>query len=226
MRPTSLLTAMLLVGAILGCRVAEPYGDSAHAHGGHVHSASPDQEHSSSHGDAHADAEEHGVHRAHDRVVYRCPMDCEHGRDYSEAVDCPECGMDTVVFDPEEKAHADHNPKHGGLFFMAPDQWHHVEGVMASAREFRVYLYNNYTKPLPATGFTATVEVVRRDAEDDDIGLPGTFELSPHRDGDYLKLDLPEEYVLPLAINLRMAFTEGAKPELFNFRFLEVSTMH
>src|SRR6516225_8952948 len=43
------------------------------------------------------------------------------------------------------RPHGDHNPKHGGLFFMAPNNWH-VEVTYPSAGLFRLYVYDDYSR--------------------------------------------------------------------------------
>src|SRR5271165_5179838 len=50
----------------------------------------------------------------------------------------------------EQKPHSNHNPQHGGVFFMALDNQHHLEGVLLEAGIFKVYLYDAFTKPLSA----------------------------------------------------------------------------
>lgn len=55
-------------------------------------------------------------------------------------------------------AHGDHNPKHGGVLFMAPNGYNHLEGTLDVDGNFRLYLYNDFTKPIDATPFEVRVD--------------------------------------------------------------------
>lgn len=151
------------------------------------------------------------------KAQFVCPMDCERGKTYLAAGSCGVCKMALVDF---RTAHADHNPKHGGVFFMAPNQWHHLEGVLISPREFRVYMYNNFTRPIGARAFAqgSTVQV-HRGGNAPKMNL----ELKASDDGEYLKAELFDGLALPLSLSARIKFEGKTQGELFDFRFEKLS---
>lgn len=61
--------------------------------------------------------------------------------------------------------HGDHNPRHGGVLFMAADGVHHLEGVFAEGA-FRLWFYDSFTRPISPEGFAARVVAA------DDRGAP------------------------------------------------------
>ncbi len=86
----------------------------------------------------------------------------------------PSTGSTTAV--PEQQGpHMDHKPKHGGTFFMSLDNKHHLEGVILPPGTFRVYLYDDHTKPLKAEEVreaSGTVQIGTRRTRRKSIWLP------------------------------------------------------
>ncbi len=155
--------------------------------------------------------------------TYICPMKCEKNKVYPQPGKCPVCKMALVEFKEGQVEHADHTAKHGGTFFMAADNWHHLEGVMASPTEFRLYLYDNFTKPISAKGYVGKAEVVRQDNKGDDLGKSVTLQLQADEKGEFLKASMPAEFTLPLAFTVGVTLHKGERPALFNFTFDKVS---
>ena len=112
------------------------------------------------------------------------------------------------------RPHGNHNPQHGGQFFMAPDNTHHLEGTLPSSRLFRVYLYDDYARPLAAgrmKDVRGRVEIGGRV-----IGLTST------PSGSYLEARL-EGIAFPARMTAKLQLKPDAPEYLFDFAFPSVT---
>jgi len=143
---------------------------------------------------------------------FRCPMDCEKGKTYTVAMNCPRCGMKLAEFKDGRLEHADHTSKHGGVFFMDADNWHHVEGVLAAPGEFRLYVYDNFTQPIYAGQFSGTVDVAS------ELGRRNGIGMTVSGNGAYLQASVPISDK-PVELVVHIVLTFGQPSSLFNFTF-------
>ncbi len=86
-------------------------------------------------------------------------------------------------------AHMDHTPKHGGVFFMAPNKIHHIEGVYSKECGFQLYIYNEFTQPISVVGFQAYIKFIQ---EKDGEEMEHIRFLSPTKDHMILQSPLIE----------------------------------
>jgi hypothetical protein len=117
------------------------------------------------------------------------------------------------------RPHQDHNPKHGGIFFMSPDNWHHLEGTYPEPGVFRVHFYDNYSRPLDAKAFKAR-SVTREvwDAERRSYRELMAYPMLPAGGGAYLEARVGTQS-LPAAITAKIRFEGGGPEERFDFVF-------
>ena len=116
--------------------------------------------------------------------------------------------------------HMDHNPKHGGVFFMALDFKHHLEGTLISPGLFQVYLYDARTQPLDPEKVKEARGALHWGEFPDPPGIP----LKLSEDGATLVAELDQEIEFPLTLTLLVNLPGNdpdGKPELFNFIFNE-----
>lgn len=118
----------------------------------------------------------------------------------------------------EVRAHGDHNPRHGGQFFMASDAWHHLEGTYPQPGVFRAYFYDNFTKPLDAKAFAGRVIV--GDSTDKEVA---SAPLRPGADASTLEAAIAADTPFPVRLTLQVRFSPGAAEQPFDFQFAAVT---
>jgi hypothetical protein len=124
------------------------------------------------------------------------------------------------------RPHGNHNPQHGGQFFMAPDNWHHLEGAYPAQRVFRLYLYDDYGRPLAADKIRdVQARVVTKENFDPatrqttDIAA---FPLKTVRNRAYLeaRVDTP---ALPAEMTAKVRFGSDQPEYRFDFTFAQLT---
>ena len=119
-------------------------------------------------------------------------------------------------------AHTDHVAKHGGTFFMALDNKHHLEGVLDPPGVFHVYVYDDHTRPLRAAELgMARAQVIWGEQDG-----ASEIDLMPSPDGTFLEAGAPGPMQFPLTLVLLVHFPGAAataRPELFTFPFSHYS---
>jgi hypothetical protein len=116
------------------------------------------------------------------------------------------------------KPHSNHIPQHGGIFFMALDNEHHLEGVLLKSGVFRVYLYDAFTRPLSASEVQQAIGNVQVGESESAPSIP----LLVGKDGHTLEAALSKNLELPVTINLSLRFQQSGqnvRPEVFTFPF-------
>jgi hypothetical protein len=131
---------------------------------------------------------------------------------------CPTCKRALRV-QYSDRPHGDHNPKHGGQFFMAPNNWH-VEVTHPAAGVFRIYCYDEYSKPFMPPGFTARLEPrsgAGKPAAEQSVLFKPLRARSPYLEARAPKLDLPAVIVVKVRF-------QADQPEYrFDFQFYDYS---
>jgi len=120
------------------------------------------------------------------------------------------------------RPHGNHNPQHGGQFFMAPDNWHHLEGTFPQPRLVRIYLYDDYTKPLPRDQMKSVQGRIITTSGRGPAARDVSFPLVQSRNGQYLEAKV-DSRALPASIVAKIKLKADAPEYHFDFSFTEFS---
>jgi hypothetical protein len=119
------------------------------------------------------------------------------------------------------RPHGNHNPQHGGQFFMAPDNWTHVEGTLPQHRMVRVYVYDDYTKPLSPEKLAPIRGHIITTVTSGGTTKETSFPLVPARNGEYLEAKV--DMARPGSIVAKLTLKSGGPEYHFDFTFKELT---
>src|SRR5262249_1930573 len=155
-------------------------------------------------------------------VSWTCP-----GRTDIEQLDpgkCPDGSAMVVKYSP--RPHGNHNPQHGGLFFMAPDNWHHVEGTYPQNGRFVLYVYDDYAKPLPAAKMgQVKARVVTKETFDSQTKTTNevsAFPLTLSKSGTHFEARI-DPVAPPANMTAKVTVQPGGPEYRFDYAFTELS---
>ncbi len=129
------------------------------------------------------------------------------------------------VVDAAAGAHMDHTAQHGGTVFMAPDGFHHIEGVYPEAGVFRIYATDNYRAGVDVTDWTGrAVTEEEYDETTDEFVEVAAIDLRPSADGAYLEARVPD-YGGTAEVIAKVVFQEDFPAERFDFIFASLTSV-
>ena len=125
------------------------------------------------------------------------------------------------TFEGQGAAHTDHDSQHGGIFFIALDEMHHLEGTVTPPGLFRVYLYDAMTIPLDSERIMQASGTLHWGEFPDPPGIP--LKIGKEEGMMLAELDRGIEFPLTLTLLLNFPGAPEGESELFNFIFDEYS---
>src|SRR5262245_43105237 len=133
---------------------------------------------------------------------------------------CPDGAPMVVKYSP--RPHGNHNAQHGGMFFMAPDNWHHVEGTYPQSGRFVFYMYDDYAKPLSAAKISqVSARVVTKETFDNQTKTSkeiSAFPLTLSKSGTHFEARI-DPVTLPANMTAKVKLQPAGPEYRFDFSF-------
>jgi len=171
----------------------------------------------------------------HERQVGLCPIDkrelvpvtvalswtCKANPEIDQITPAKCADGSAMIAKYTARPHGNHNPQHGGQFFMAPDNWTHLEGTLPQDRVVRIYLYDDYTKPLPREKFAPIRGRIITKVTSGGTTKEASFPLMPVHGGQYLEAKV--DAARPGAVVAKIMLKTGGPEHHFDFTFNELT---